>query len=339
MNNDAILSQAEIDDLYAAWRSGALDPEKDQSRSSGNATSLDIFGGAASKALAPNLDLVYDSFIRYFRITLSNRMRRMIEVHKLGARTYKFDDFVLTLPQPSCMTIYKCDPLKGASMFAIDSSFFYMIVDTCMGGDGNCGPIEKGRVFTNIELKMVQRVVQDVLKDLERAWSPLVPAKLSIVRVEMNPRLVNIVPPEYQVVTMAMSVESDTAKGNIVFAMPLMAIEPLRDKLRSGSQFDMASIDPKWVFRLTGNVADAPIEMSAIMGTTTISMEKLLGLKAGDVLTLDNDATADMTVLVHGVPKYKAKAGVSKGSKAIQITGAVREALELAGQQKEQNNG
>lgn len=35
-----------------------------------------------------------------------------------------------------------------------------------------------------------------------KAWLPLLTTHMSLLRMEMNPRLVNIVPPEYQIVTM-----------------------------------------------------------------------------------------------------------------------------------------
>ena len=271
---EKILTREEIDALLNDVAEGRIDPEKELAREQGGVLNFDLFNTMTHKGMMPNLDIVYDSFIRSFRVTMSNRLRRIVEIKKVGARPYKFDDFLISLPSPVCMGIYKIEPLKGASMLAMDSKLVFTIMDSILGGTGTSRLPENNRLFTSIELRIMQKIVKDALLDMEKAWAPLQATKMSLVRMEMNPRLVNIVPPEHHVVAMQLEIQIDNMKGAMVFAFPYMTVEPIREKLKNGVQFDLVAADPKWSYRLSTELAEAPLEITAEMGNTMITLQK-----------------------------------------------------------------
>jgi len=143
---------------------------------------------------------------------------------------------------------------------------------------------------------------------------------MNLLRMEMNPRLVNIVPPEYQIVTMSLKVQIEDTTGNIVFAVPFMTIEPIRDKLKSGMQFDLMAIDPQWSQRLSAEIHEAPLEVSVEMGNAGISLRELLDLAVGDTIMLDKPCSGELSVKIEGMPKFSCVPGIRHGNKAIQIT-------------------
>jgi flagellar motor switch protein FliM len=319
MAMEKILSKAEIEALLNAVLEGRIEPEKELSKAEGAAVSYDLFNTEAYRGFVPNLDIVYDGFIRFSRITLSNRLRKSVEIKKIGARSYKFDDFLQTLPSPVCMAIFKLDPLKGAALVAMDAPLAFSIVDSVLGGTSR-NALTLNRLFTNLELRLVQMVLTDVLADLEKAWTPLYPAKISLLRMEMNPRLVTIVPPEYQVVTMTVKVHIEETIGTMIFVVPIMTIEPIRDKLKEGMQFDLMAIDPEWSNRLSTEILDAPLELAVELGNSRISLRELLDLEVGDTIMLDKPCTSELMVKVEGVPKYQGVPGIRHGNKAMQIS-------------------
>lgn len=321
---EKILTKAEIEALLNAVFDGRIEPEKELSKSEGTAVSYDLFNTEAYRGFVPNLDIVYDSYIRYNRITLSNRLRKVVEIKKIGAKSYKFDDFLQTLPSPVCMALFKLEPLKGVALLAMDSALAYAFVDSVLGGTSRSA-LNLNRLFTTLELRLIEKVLEDVMADLEKAWAPLYPAKLNLLRMEMNPRLVTIVPPEYQVVTMNMKIHIEESVGTMVFAVPFMTIEPLRDKLKEGMQFDLMAVDPQWSFRLSSEILDAPMEIAAELGNSTISLRDLLDLSEGDTIMLDKPCTSELLVKIEGVPKYLSIPGVRHGNKAIQLSGILKE--------------
>jgi flagellar motor switch protein FliM len=326
---EKILNKEEIEALLSAVADGRIDPDKELARERGGVANYDLFNSAANKGLVPNLDIVYDSFIRYHRVSMSNQLRKIVEIRKVGARPYKFDDFLMTLPSPVCMGIYKIEPLKGASMLAMDNSLVFAILESVLGGTGTPRNPDSNRTFTSIELRIMQKMVKAALLDMEKAWTPLIPTKMSLLRMDINPRLVNIVPPEYQVITMELEIQIENITGNMVFAVPYMTIEPIRDKLKNGVQFDMVGVDPKWSQRLSAELIEAPLEFAVEMGHAAITLQELLHLVPGDTIMLDKDIRSDLLVTVGGVNKFLGTPGVQRGNKAVQITRCTNREVEL----------
>ncbi|GFE59491.1 flagellar motor switch protein FliM [Geobacter sp. AOG2] len=317
---EKILTKAEIEALLNAVFDGRIEPEKELAKTEGTAVTYDLFNTEAHKGFVPNLDIVYDSLIRYNRVTLSNRLRKVVEIKKVGARSYKFDDFLQTLPSPACMAIFKIEPLKGAALIAFDSPLVLALVDSLLGGTGNSKVTAASRLFTSIEVRLVEKIAKDILQDFEKAWAPLYATHMNLLRMEMNPRLVNIVPPEYQIVTMSLKIQIEETAGNIVFAVPYMTIDPIRDKLKSGMQFDLMAIDPQWSYRLSSEILEAPLEVSVEMGNAGISLRELLDLTVGDTIMLDKPCSSELLAKIEGMPKFSCVPGIRHGNKAIQIT-------------------
>lgn len=317
---EKILTKAEIEALLNAVFDGRIEPEKELAKAEGSVASYDLFNSEAHRGFVPNLDIIYDSFIRYNRVSLSNRLRKSVEIKKIGARSYKFDDFLQTLPSPVCMGIFKIDPLKGAALISFDSTLVLSLVDSLLGGTGNAKVPVANRMFTSIELRLMEKIVGDVLQDLEKAWAPLYATRMNLLRMEMNPRLISIVPPEYQIVTMSLKLQIEDISGNIMFAIPYMTIDPIRDKLKAGMQFDLMAIDPQWSSRLSSEILEAPMEAIVEMGNASITLRELLDLVPGDTIMLDKPSSGEMLVKVEGVPKYFGIPGIRHGNKAIQIS-------------------
>jgi flagellar motor switch protein FliM len=176
------------------------------------------------------------------------------------------------------------------------------------------------RLFTSIELRLMEKIVRDILQDLEKAWAPLYATHMSLLRMEMNPRLINIVPPEYQIVTMSLKIQIEDISGNMVFAIPFMTIDPIRDKLKAGMQFDLMAIDPQWSSRLSSGIMEAPLELAVEMGNANVTLRELLDLAPGDTIMLDKPCSSELLVKVEGTPKYLGIPGIRHGNRAIQIS-------------------
>lgn len=317
---EKILTKAEIEALLNAVFDGRIEPEKELSKAEGTVAEYDLFNSEAHKGYVPNLDIIYDSFIRYNRVSLSNRLRKAVEIKKVGARSYKFDDFLQTLPSPACMALFKIEPLKGAALISMDSTLVLGLVDSLLGGNGTSKVSVANRMFTSIELRLMEKIASDMLQDLEKAWAPLYATHMNLLRMEMNPRLVNIVPPEYQIVTMSLKIQIEEISGNVVFAVPYMTIDPIRDKLKTGMQFDLMAIDPQWSNRLSAGIFQAPLELTVEMGNADITLRELLDLAPGDTIMLDKSCSSELTIKVEGMAKYFGIPGIYHGNKAIQIS-------------------
>ena len=119
---------------------------------------------------------------------------------------------------------------------------------------------------------------------------------------------------------MSLKIQIEDITGNMVFAVPYMTIDPIRDKLKAGMQFDLMAIDPQWSSRLSSGILEAPLNLSVEMGNAAITLRELLELAPGDTIMLDKPCSSELVVKVEGVPKYMCIPGLRHGNKALQIS-------------------
>jgi len=70
---------------------------------------------------------------------------------------------------------------------------------------------------------------------------------------------------------------------------------------------------------MRANLAPVVVNMSAILGQTEMTLERLLSLAVGDVVRLDSDPSEPLTICIEGVPKVSGYPTVQHGNVAVRI--------------------
>ena len=330
-----VLSQSEVDALLAAVSDGQFEEGSGPGAAGGAA------GGAGAaqttdagvvvydltsqdriiRGRLPQLDVIYEKFMRVFRVSLSNSLRKIASINHASTDFLKFGEFINTLPMPTCMSVLRFGALRGSTLFVIESKLAYALVDSFFGGSDRPYTKIEGKDFTPIELQIIRRVVDLAIADIENAWSSVCKIDCSFVRTEINPQFVGIVPPTDVVVASTFDVELENANGTITIVIPYSTIEPIKQKLQSGFQIESDQTDKKlWSTIINRQLLDTHVDILVELGSTNVSLREIMDLKVGDVIPLDQDATGELDVQVEETKKFKAFYGVSHGNVALQIT-------------------
>jgi flagellar motor switch protein FliM len=200
----------------------------------------------------------------------------------------------------------------------------YPIIDRLLGGGKEAGPVAR-RPLTEIELRLVSRITQLFLIELKRAWENVLPLKLSVERVESNPQLVQIVPPNEVVVLISFEVVLGETRGMINLCIPYNSIERIGSKLTSNtwSSYGKQDTSAATVAQISRQIDRAKVDVIVTMAETRITTADLIGLRVGDVITTDHDIRSPLQVAVQDVTKFHASPGAFKGQKAIKIEAAL----------------
>ena len=118
-----------------------------------------------------------------------------MEISPQGIQLMKYGDYIRSLPIPSSLHIFKMDPLRGHSIMVLDPRLAFLFVDIFLGGSGRKDFQIEGRDFTAIESKLILKVVNITLAEMEKVWNSIYPVSLQYLRSEFNPQFVSIVPP------------------------------------------------------------------------------------------------------------------------------------------------
>jgi flagellar motor switch protein FliM len=324
-----VLSQDEVDALLNAVNDGDSDDlmggdggdfggeeETDDNIQTYDLTNQD----RVIRGRMPILEIIYERFIRSFRVSLSNSLRKISTISMISTDLLKFGEFVNTLPIPSCMCIMRFNELRGPALLVFESKLAYAIIDSYFGGTDRPFTKIEGKEFTMIELSFMKKVMDMALSDLEEAWAPVHRIDAQYLRTEINPQFVGVVPPSDVIIATTLEVEFESASGTIMIVVPYSTIEPIKQKLSSSFQTDNDMADSIWTHAMNEHIKQAKATMTVKLGETNITVGDLVTLEKGDIIPLNQEASGEVEVEVEGVEKMKCLIGTHKGNRAVQIT-------------------
>ncbi|MEQ1637520.1 MAG: flagellar motor switch protein FliM [Methylococcales bacterium] len=316
MSKADLLSQDEIDALLHGVDEGDIEVETDFA----DDVSARLFDFNSQERIVrgrmPTLEMINERFVRYFRVSLFNFLRRTAEVSNSGIQIQKFSEYVQGLFVPTNLNIIRFSPLRGRGLIVIEPRLVFTAVDNFFGGDGQYYNKVEGREFTPTEMRVINLIVNMIFKDLGEAWRPVVDMTFEYLSSEVNPQFANVVSPTEIVVISTIHVELEGGGGDIHITMPYSMIEPIRDLLGAvGSDRD--EVDGHWQESLKKEVLRSKVALNTTWVEKVVSINDIMQLKKGDVIPIE---MADMVVVkAEGIPVFFGKVGVSDGNYAVQI--------------------
>lgn len=326
-----VLSQDEVDALLSAVNDDEsdelgggiddFDDDYDDDDGSENVQPYDLTNqDRVIRGRMPILEIIYERFIRSFRVSLSNSLRKISTISMISTDLLKFGEFVNTLPIPSCMCIMRFNELRGPALIVFESKLAYAIIDSYFGGTDRPFTKIEGKEFTSIELSFMRRVMDMAITDLEEAWAPVHKIDAQYSRTEINPQFVGVVPPSDVIITTTFEVEFESASGTIMVVIPYSTIEPIKQKLSSSYQSENDTVDSLWTQSFQEHVKFAEAEAVVKLGDTTMSVGDLVSLQIGDIIPLNQEVSGELTLEIEGAKKLSCLIGEYKGNRAVQIT-------------------
>lgn len=266
------------------------------------------------------LQTLHEAFARNFAASLSTLLRTIVEVKLTSVDQLTYGEFIFSLENPTCFNLLHAQPLDGTVVLDLSPTITFPLIDRLLGG-GREAPVAPWRPLTEIELLLVRRITNLFIRELEKAWSGIIPLKLEIERVESNPQLVQIVPPNEVVVVISFELALGDIRGMINLCIPYNALERISNRLTSNTWISYSRHEPtpETVAQISRNLRAATVRIRVELARTQISTSELIGLRVGDVITTAKDIRQPLLVFVEEVPKFRARAGIFKGHKAIRI--------------------
>ena len=315
-----ILTQQEVDSLLSGLSEGKVETETDGAPEPEGIRPYDFTGQErVIRGRMPTFEVIHERFTREIRSSLSGLLHTTVDISTDSMETVKFSEFGRSLPVPTSLHVFRLEPLRGYVLLVLESQLVFSLIDTFFGGQGNGKAKIEGREFTTIEDVMIKKVVTACLKGLETAWAPVEQVETVYVRSEVNPQFATIVPPSDLVIVIKFEIELEQSTGNISLCIPYAMIEPIRNKLASGFQSDALEVDHSWQRRVKEIILDSWVDITVRLGTSVVDGERLIRLKSGEVVQLNQNASDALVGLVEGVPKLMGFAGVQRGFQAFKI--------------------
>jgi flagellar motor switch protein FliM len=267
-----------------------------------------------------SLQTMHEGFGRNFGAALSALLRTMVEVKLTSVDQLTYSEFVFSLENPTCFNLITASPLEGQLILDINPSILFPVIDRLLGGSTTSAPPAR-RPLTEIELRLVSRITNLFLNEMQHAWENVLALELSVDRVESNPQLVQIIPANEVIVLISFELTVGELRGMMNLCIPFNSIERVSAKLTSNNWASYSKRPPSMdsMQRIGNRIAQAPIEVVVELAATRINTSDMLELRVGDIIASEKDVNEPLVVYVEGKPKFYAAPGKYKGRKAIQI--------------------
>lgn len=265
---------------------------------------------------------LHEGFARNFGASLSALLRTIVEAKLISVDQLTYSEFVYSLEIPTCFNLLKPTPLEGNWILDISPALLYPIIDRMLGGAATPESALK-RPLSEIEIRLTARITTAFLRDLTVAWANAVHLRVEVERIESNPQLVQIVPPNEVVILVSFELTMGKTRGMVNLCIPFNTIERIGSKLTNNSWIGYASSRSTDASQgqITNLIGESMTEVVVTLARSTLRATDLLNLQVGDIVSTEKDIREPLDVEVQGVVKFHAKAGALKGRKAIELLG------------------
>lgn len=327
-----VLSQQEIDALLAMTSEdvseAALPPGK---RLADKARSYNFKGQRKiTEDARKTLEGIHRSFATLLTGTFSTMQKTIVEVappHITDEMPYS--DFVVTLLNPSCsytfeMKIEDSEPVRCVIDFSPSLAFCF--VDRMFGGKGES--TLQNRPLTPIERPMMLEVAARALEDLAASWVQILDISVDVnptdISFQPNPDFLQVSSHEEIVVYVAFEVSSASLGSMLInLCYPFTLLEPIIDLLNPQRALSTRKKTVPAGPRIEKYLARVPSEVRVVLGSARITIRDLLGLREGDVVTLETRVNEPSVLFVGDRPKYLTRPGKVGKSLAVEVLRSV----------------
>ena len=259
------------------------------------------------------IHLLHDTFVRNLVSSLSAYLRSYLTVNLVSVEQLSYAEFLDGLPSPTCIVSLGLNPYDGNGVLELNPSLVFPILEMLLGGTGK-GSASIQRDITEIEQKLLDGLFRIILHDLREAWKGVTEVDFTIESMETEPQLLHLLAPNEAVVSIGVEVRIGESVGMMNIAMPSIVIKMMRQKFDQQWSVRKTHANAAEQVRVLRTLREGSLTLEARLEGPTLTIEDLLSLSEGHLLTFDYPVERPVELLVNGTHKYSAQM-VAKGKK------------------------
>jgi flagellar motor switch protein FliM len=274
-----------------------------------------------SPGVLRKLRLHQEEFVNELASRLSMYLRLEISLKLAGLQTISCQKLAQGWTNPTHLTLFKLEPLRGISVMEIPPSLGLCLVDRLMGGPGRAP--EQAPEISEIERALLEQVEQIILGEWCSRWMKVKELRPVLLSHESNPRFAQVAAPETIMFVLSIQVRIGEYTEKIQVSIPFAPLEPLILQLTKGAETlpdTSAPAAPKPAPAWNPAFADLCVPVTAEWHATDMAARDVLGLKVGDVIRMDPSAAGQIVLRLGETPRFQGRAGTIAGQWAVELT-------------------
>lgn len=272
--------------------------------------------------LAPSelrrIRLRQEQFVRSLAARLAMLLRMEFTLQLSKVQIIGYQNFTENLSNPTHISLFKTDPLKGVGLLVFSPRLALALVDRMLGGPGTMP--EANRDLSDIEIALADQVATLLLSEWCIHWPEMRELSPALLGHENNSRYLQTSTPDSAMLILTLDAGIGEQLEPIQIAFPYATVEPLMRLLTPS--LPEADAAPARAATLEWNAEfdDMAVPITAEWHGLKISAGVLTRLRSGDVLMLDPQCASQVEIHLSRVPKFVGRPGTSGGKWAVQLT-------------------
>ena len=265
------------------------------------------------------LQMLHETFARLFAGSLSAYLRIPVHVDLISVEQIPYDEYMRSL-NSSLINVFSMAPLAGQAILEMEFAILLSMLDRLLGGPGSM--VKSSTALTDIEKALTESIINRALQDFHTAWEGIAQFAPKRETMETQSQFVQIVPPNDSVVSILFEIKVGEMRGAMSLCIPYLLLKPITTKL-SAQRWFSSSVKKntgKYAGVLARKLEKTQITCAVRLGSTSLSVEDLLRLQVGDVVTLDRKQNEEVEVLIDDHLKFRARPGTRGKKLAVHIS-------------------
>ncbi len=323
-----ILSQSEVEQLLAqvVRQDGDLPAHERASEAespSGDGVRMHDFRHPAflSSGELRKLRWHHEEIVRSLAARLSIYLRLEFSLEMVKLQTITHQKFAENLLNPTHLTLFKIEPLRGIGILDIHPRLGLSLVDRLLGGGAHSVP--PAHDLSEIEITLLDQAVQIILGEWCSHWSQAQDLRPLILGHEVSGHFLQTDAHDAIMLVLTMKARLGDCSEQMQIAISSSTLETLlrqlRPNLESSTPGQAASApaeSPKW----NESFGDILIPLTAEWSGLELRARDLSRLKVGDVLELDPQSVNQVQVRLGDLPKFAGRLGTCDRKWAVELT-------------------
>ncbi|RMD68848.1 MAG: flagellar motor switch protein FliM [Gammaproteobacteria bacterium] len=268
------------------------------------------------------LEMISERFARFFHASLFDTLKGYAEIELKDLKIQSFGNYAHQLAAPVSVNILNVKPFSSVMLVIFYPRMISRAVEVFFGG-GSINLTSVSREFTPSEMRMVHRLIDAALDNIQQAWRSVYPLEFEYLDSEINPHYVGVISNNEVVVSAIFQVDIEGVKSEMHLCMPYSMLEPLRHYLTAPVQTREGEADERFRAEMREALMESEVEVSGLLTQVTLTLKALMELREGDVIPVD--VPKKIPLLVEGVPLYRGEYGIVNHRWALRIEGPLLE--------------
>ncbi len=280
-----------------------------------NVRPFDLAAQRINSTQLPMLEIIAKSFAERAGGSLSGLLGRDAKVQFTSIDSVKALDLQASLPLPASVALVRLKPLAGGAFVCVDPGLLLALLDGFFGGSGRAA--EAQAAVAPAAQRFLALMLRTLSADLTAAWTPVSPLEMELLKLEINPRLLQLGGPHDSLTVVRFTAEFGASSGSIDWLLPDTMLAPIRESLAAEGGKAPARKQEAWAPELGSALKDALLETRAVLAHSEISLRELVRLAPGDIIPIETPQ--HVTLMAGDVALYRGRFGVSQGRNALKI--------------------